>query len=179
MIAQPGRGERCGLALVRRCLLALLVLATTGWGQHARAQTPTFPAVLTAVSATEQPGGQTLVLLTFQPLAPRFSIINNDSTSPSIALALSSRGLTASAPQGLHGLLRFVAFDQQNNLEILHFSTSVKARITAAPVGTTAISLTLAPSTLAAPPPVTAGPVGLPQSVDRCAGRGSDSRSCS
>jgi general secretion pathway protein D len=170
MIAQPRRGEWCGQASVRHCLVALLVLVATAWGQHAGAQTPTLPAVLTAVSATEQPGGQTLVLLNFQPLAPRFSIINNDSTRPSIALALSSRGLTATAPQGLHGLLRSVAFDQQNNLEVLHFSTSVKSRVTVAPIGTTALSLTFAPSAAAAPPPVAAGPIALPQSVEPAPG---------
>jgi general secretion pathway protein D len=107
-----------------------------------------------------------LVLLTFQPLAPRFSIVNNDSTNPAIAFALSSRGLSATAPQGLHGLLRSVAFDQQGAVEVLRFSTTAKARVTAAPVGSTAISLTFAPVSEAAAPAIAAAPVGLPTTTE-------------
>jgi len=138
---------------------ALLVcLAALAHADRARTEThtPQLPAVLTAVSAAEQPGGQALVLLTFQPLAPRFSIIDNDTTRPSIAFALSSRGIGATAPQGLHGLLRSVAFDQQDTVEILHFSTSTKVRVTVAPVGSSAISLTFAPAAGGAAPAETA-----------------------
>ncbi len=127
-----------------------------------------MPAVLTAVSAAEQPGGQAIVLLTFQPLAPRFSIIDNDSTRPSIAFALSSRGVTAAAPQGLHGLLRAVAFDQQDTVEILHFATAAKVRITATPVGPNAISLTFAPAPgAAAPTPAAVQAVAQTTSIER------------
>jgi general secretion pathway protein D len=140
-----------------------------GIGRRAGAETqpPALPAVLTAVAATTQADGQVMVLLTFQPVAPRFSIISNGSTSPSIALALSSRGLSATAPQGLHGLLRSVVFDQQNNVEILRFLTAAKTRITATPVGTTAISLTFASAPAAAPSPEDAAPIGLPVATDR------------
>jgi general secretion pathway protein D len=161
-----------GLTVARLVLLVLLALTgLAGPGRvRAQTQTPTIPTVLTAVSSAEQPGGQTLVLLTFQPLAPRFSIIDSDSTHPSIAFALSARGVNATAPQGLRGLLRSVAFDQQDTVTILHFSTSARARLTATLVGTTAISLTFAPVTEAARATVTAEPVGLPQATERAPG---------
>jgi general secretion pathway protein D len=168
MIAECRQAEPRRLAWLGLALLVLLALAlSAGRRAEAETQAPALPAVLTAVSATTQPDGQVLVLLTFQPIAPRFSISNNDSTSPSIALALSSRGLSATAPQGLHGLLRSVGFDQQNNIEILRFSTTAKTRIVATPVGTTAISLTFASAPTAALSAVVAAPTGLPEATDR------------
>jgi len=168
MIAERRQAEPRRLAALRLVPLVLLALAAASMGRSvlAEAQAPALPAVLSAVAATTQPDGQVLVLLTFQPLAPRFSIVNNDSTSPAIAFALSSRGLSATAPQGLHGLLRSVAFDQQGAVEVLRFSTTAKARVTAAPVGSTAISLTFAPVSEAAAPAIAAGPVGLPTTTE-------------
>ena len=133
-------------------LLVLLAALAHGERSHAQTQTPQLPAILNAVSVADQSGGKALVVLTFQPLAPRFSIIDNDTTRPSIAFALTSHGLGATAPQRLNGLLRAIAFDQQDTVEILHFSTSARVRITAAPVGSTAISLTFEPAPGAAAP---------------------------
>src|SRR5579863_1320403 len=119
MIAECRQAEPRRFGALRLAFLVWLALAC-GMGLRAEAETqaPALPAVLTAVSATTEPDGEMLVLLAFQPIAPRFSIINNDSTNPAIALALSSRGLSATAPQGLHGLLRSVVFDQQGAVEI-------------------------------------------------------------
>jgi len=164
------RREPRGLAAILRGLLTLSVLAAVVCGAGkvgSETQTPALPTVLTAVSAVEQPGGKTLVLLTFQPLAPRFSVLNNDTTKPAIAFALSSRGLGAAAPQGMHGLLRAIAFDQQGAVELLRFSTAVKTRVTAEPAGPTAISLTFAPLAPQAPPPMAAAaPTELPPTTE-------------
>src|SRR5579863_1490308 len=102
MIAECRQAEPRRFGALRLAFLVWLALAC-GMGLRAEAETqaPALPAVLTAVSAT---------------------------TKPAIALALSSRGLSATAPQGLHGLLRSVVFDQQGAVEILRFSTAAKAR---------------------------------------------------
>jgi general secretion pathway protein D len=127
------------------------------------------PAVMTGVSAAEQGPGQTLLLLNFSPLAPKFSIINNDSSTPSIAFALSSRGQGATAPPAAHGLLRSVAFDQNDTVLILHFTLAAKAHIVATPAGTTAISVAMSSSPgLAAQGPPEAD--ASPKTVDRAPG---------
>ena len=148
MIAERRQGQPRGSGAARFAVLALLVLAGLGFADRgwAETQTPPLPAVLTSVSAVDQGHGETLVLLTFQPLAPRYSVINSDTAAPSIAFALSSRGVSATPPPALRGLLRSVVFDQADTVLVLHFSVAAKAHITATLVGTSAISITISPS---------------------------------
>jgi general secretion pathway protein D len=172
VIAERRQGKPREGAAGRLVVLTLLVLAALlpACRLAAETQTPPLPAVLTGVSAADQGGGQSAVVLTFSPVAPKYSIINNDSDKPSIAFALSSRGLSASAPADLHGLLRSVVFDQNDTVLILHFSTAAKAHVTVTPVGTNAISLTIAPEAPAAEPVAADEPGGLPAGEDRAPG---------
>ena len=149
----------------------MLVLAAIVLGGGARAQAQKPPAVLTAVSVADQGHGRTLLLLTFSPAAPKFSVIDDASATPSIAFALSSRGPGVAAPPALQGLLRSVSFDQEDTVLVLHFNAAQAARVTATPVGENTLSLLIAadaPKTAAndsAP-----GPVNLPRSIDRAPG---------
>lgn len=102
--------------------------------------------MLTAVSVDEIGDHGAKVLLTFAPVAPKYSIITNDNDRPAIAFALSSRGSSARAPLGLHGLLRTIDFDQNDTVLILRFLSGESARLTAAPAGENSIALELTPT---------------------------------
>ena len=144
-----------------------LLITCAGRGVLAQTQTPPPPAVLNAVSAAETARGETQVLLTFAPLAPKFSLIDNGTDKASIAFALSSRGLTARVPPSLHGLLRSVSFEQNDTILILHFATAGPVQMTATPVGDQAVSISLAPAAAAASAAVTAAAGPLPKDLVR------------
>ena len=144
MIFEPRNRQSAGfakrLAVAMFALLALSVLPVA-----ARAQTPSPPpAVLTGITTTDTGQGETRVLLTFAPLAPKFSIIGDHSNKPSIAFALSTRASSARAPGALHGFLRSVSVDQNDTILILNFATTGSAQITATQVGDKTVSITLA-----------------------------------
>lgn len=123
----------------------MLVLAVGA--QDAAAQTVPSPppAVLTAVAASEASPGEMRFVLTFAPLAPKFSILRNDTDKPAIAFALSSRGDGARIPTGLKGIVRQVGFEQHDTILILTLETAGPARLTATPVGDRVIALTVTP----------------------------------
>jgi general secretion pathway protein D len=153
----------------RLVLLTLLVLAVVSLPQRLQAQTqpPPSPAVLTAVAAADAGHGETRVLLTFAPYAPRFSIIGNDTDKPSIAFALSSRAPGATSPAALHGLLRSVGFEQTDTILILHFNVASPAEITVTPVGDKIVSLSITPASKPSDSVVSAGAADLPRTVER------------
>jgi general secretion pathway protein D len=131
---------------VRLIVLALCALAVLLWPGRAPAQTqPPPPSVLSAVAVNEAGPAETRILLTFGPLAPRFSIIAGEGDRPSIAFAQSSQAPTARAPSGLRGLVRNLAFEQNDTILILNLGVAAPARLTATPVGERAISLTVVP----------------------------------
>lgn len=110
----------------------------------AQTQSPP-PSILNAINATDTGNGEIRILLTFAPQAPKFSIISNDTDRPSIAFALSSRGSTARAPTSFRGVLRWIAFDQNDTILIVNFQASATARISATAVGEKTISIIIAP----------------------------------
>lgn len=154
------------------CLALCLALAPA---RAARAEIQATPpaALLTGVSASEAGHGATLVLLTFSPAAPKFSIIGQDSDKPGIALAVSSRGPTAGPLAQPHGALRAIAFDQEDTVLVLHFAVSARVHLTATAVGGSAISITLEPpsSAPAAQVASSAAPAGLPAMQDPTPGQ--------
>lgn len=170
MIRERRKRHLWGLAANRLIVLAALVLAAVALPHGLQAQTPPIPTVLTGVSAAESGHGETMVSLTFAPLAPRYSIINNDSDRPSIAFALSSRGLNATVPAPQHGLLRSIAFDQNDTVLVLHFSLAAKSRITATRVGDKAINISFAAAPQAAEALAASGPANLPKAAERAPG---------
>jgi len=167
--AERRQGHARRLAAVGLTWLVLVVASFCAGVARAEYQQPAAPAILTAVSAV--PGGDGLVVvLTFQPQAPRFSIINNDTDRPSIAFALSSRAPTAAQPNGLKGLLRAVAFEQSDTVLIVHLATAGKVHLAAVASGPNAVSLSLSPTTGPASATLAAAQTAFPRAVDRPAG---------
>jgi len=123
------------------------------------------PSTLTAVTAAVSGGGQTVALLNFTPVAPRFQIVGNDTDHPSIALALSTRGPVAPTPSS-HGLLRQIDYEQDGSVLVLHLSVGGRTHIEATPVGATVISLALSPAG-ATEAVAAAPPAALPKAEDR------------
>ncbi len=149
------------------------LVAASAQPRRAQAQTQAAPqpASLTAVTVAEAGPGETRLLLTFAPRAPKYSLVRNDSAQPAIAFALSSRAPGVTAPSGPRGLLRSISFDQEDTVLILDFAASGPVRITVTPVGDKAISLGFATPTpmaqgLAARPPERQ----LPEAIERAPG---------
>lgn len=154
--------------LVTALLLLLIGAAPAG----AQTKPPPPPALLTDVSVASGGPGEVRLLLTFSPLAPKFSILRNGTEQTAIAFALSSRGQTARSPSDLHGILRSVAFEQHDTILIVTLATAGPAEITATPVGDKAISLTITPPKVNhAKTEATEAPHGpLPKAVDPAPG---------
>ena len=164
----PSRDRRgARFAALRLLIVALAVVGFVAQARPLLAQTQPAPppAVLTDISAADTGHGETQILLTFSPLAPKFSIIGNDTGRPSIAFALSSRASSARLAPGQHGLLQSVDFEQNDTILILHLTAAAQARLAATPVGDRTISLSL---TRAPAPAEAAAPTGpLPRSIER------------
>ena len=134
---------------VRGLLLAvsaLWLLATPAAAQTQQTQPQPTPAVLTTVSASEVGPAETRFLLGFTPLAPKYSIISNDSDHPSIAFALSQRGPAARLAANLRGLVRSVAFDQNDSVLILNLAVAAPSHLAVTPVGDQTLNLTVTPA---------------------------------
>jgi general secretion pathway protein D len=145
-------------------LAALLAFALAAQRPASAETGPPQPALLTAVAASDMGQGGALVLLTFQPQAQRFQVVGNDTATPGVAFALSSRGPTAAGPREPHGLLRAVTFEQTQTVLVVRFAATGRAHLTVTPTGPTAVSVQITP---AAPASVAAAPGPLPQSQDR------------
>jgi general secretion pathway protein D len=150
---------------------ALLTLSLCFLGPDARAQSTPQPAALTNITATEQPGGETQLLLTFAPTAPKFSIVKNDSPESGIAFALSSRGSGAQVPTNLKGVVKGLEIQQFDTILVIHFTTmGAVAHVSASPMGDKLIMVTIARPgrAQAAADSGSMAPSGpLPRAVDR------------
>jgi general secretion pathway protein D len=133
-------------AVVRPLLLALSALCL--FASPAVAQTPPqpTPAVLTTLSATEAGPAETRVLIGFAPLAPKYSIISNDSDHPAIAFALSGRGAAVRVPASLRGLVRAIAFEQNDTVLILNLGVAAPSHLEVAAVGDRTLGVTVTPA---------------------------------
>jgi general secretion pathway protein D len=121
------------------------------------------PSVLIDISAKAGDHGETQLLLNFAPQAPTFSIIDNDTDRPSIALGPSSRGSSARIQSPSSGLLRSVSFEQSQSVLVIHMALAAKAHLTATPSGAASIVLALTP---AAAETVAAAVSALPRNVE-------------
>jgi general secretion pathway protein D len=158
---------RLGLLLL--LILALGVLAAPARAQY-QAETQAQPpaAVLTEVSVAKSGRDEAQVVLSFSPLAPKFSIVGDGTDKPAVAFALSSRGQGARFPQALTGLLRSMAIDQQDSVLIVSFAASGPVKVEVVPVGDHLVAIRFSRGTAqpAAPPDQAAsGP--LPRVQDR------------
>ncbi|HWE45335.1 MAG TPA: secretin N-terminal domain-containing protein, partial [Caulobacteraceae bacterium] len=147
-------------------MAAVLILAAPSGDSLAQGQAP---AILTGVTSTEVNGGDLQLTMTFAPASPGYSLIKNDSDTPSIAFGLSSRGSGAAMPAGGKGLLKGIEVQQADTVLILHLTTAGAVHMTATKVGDKVITLTLARPTHAQvarqSQMATSGP--LPEHVER------------
>ena len=127
------------------CLLALSFLVLLSPWADARAQTQPkpIPAVLNKVETAEV-DGETRILLTFSPMAPKFSVIKNDAYDTAVGFALSSRTASAGIPTGLRGVLRSIGFEQADTILILKLEAASPVRISAEKSGSSTITISIA-----------------------------------
>ncbi len=160
------------LSPARWIVTAWLVLSLGATG-HAIADITVPPppaAVLTEVAVKDVSPTETHLVLTFDPKAPTFSILQNDSARVGIGFALSSRGPAARGPSNLHGVLQQIDFEQQETILILRFAASTAINLKAKPEGDRTIVLTLTPTRRAiaqADAGVAAHTGALPKEADR------------
>lgn len=158
-------GRRHSLAAVLIAWVAV-VLSAAFSPACAQTQPPPPPAVLIDVAVAKSNADETQILLTFQPQAPRFSVVGDGTDKPVVALALSSRGLGAKFPQTLRGLIRTMAVEQQDTLLILKFTAASGVKVSVTPAGDRMISLSFSRAQIApASSDVAQGP--LPRTQDR------------
>jgi len=170
MTAQMHGGRRGRALPLGGFVLIACLLASLASPLNAQTLPSAGPAVLQNIAAANGEKGATQVVLTFAPLAPGFSIVDNDDTRVSIAFALSSRGSSARLQGTPAGMLRTVDFEQSDTLLILHLTAAGKAHLTVTPVGDKTIALTLSPVAPAAAPAVTQASGELPKSADPAPG---------
>ena len=169
-----------GLPALSAALCVALALLSLAAPAPALAQSAPPPSVLTGVTGSQDDHGKTLAMLTFAPVAPKFQIIDNDTTHPAIAFALSSRATATTSPHLKQGLLSSVTFEQSDSVLIVHLTVTGVTHVEATPVGDRAISLALTPGQLAVPPPRRRRPrLGLPRSDNRDRPARTALRSCS
>ena len=158
-IAQLYRGHGAAAWLFALIWAVMIALAP---GAAAIAQTP--PAdVLVSVASTDTPTGDVQLVLTFAPNAPGYSLIKNDTDTPSIAFGATSRGPAVVMPTGGKGLLKGIDVQQADTVLILHLTTTGGAvHMAVTKVGGNVLALTLSHGVKA--------PVGGAQAVARPAG---------
>jgi general secretion pathway protein D len=132
--------------------LVLAACALCATPAAAQIQPPPPAAVLDNIAVSAKPTGEAQLTLTFDPLAPKFSIIADGTDKPSIAFALSSRGAGAKYPTQPEGLLRSMSIEQNDTILIIHFVASGPVHLTATASGAKDIQVTLAKGTPAPPP---------------------------
>lgn len=137
--------EPLAKAVARRLvLLTLSALAVLAAGPAA-AQTGYVqpPTVLTGVSVADAGPGESSLLLTFSPVAPKFSIAKNGTDRPTLGFGLSSRGQGAAISGALRGLLRGVDFEQFDTNLIIHLAAATPVQVTETAEGSQALRFTL------------------------------------
>lgn len=149
------------LGLLKVGVIAAVILASGSAGGQSLPSPP--PSILDEVTASDPGHGDTRLVLKFSPAAPKPTIINDGTDSPSVAFPLSTRGTTARALGVGQGLLRAIDFEQSDTVLILHLRTSQKVQIAPLVVDDRTLALQLAP--MRGAQVATVPPAGLPKSV--------------
>jgi general secretion pathway protein D len=156
---------------LRQAVMVALLLAATlvaPAGAVAQTQPEPTPATLNSIAVNDA-GAESRILLTFGPLAPKYSIVANDNDKPSIAFALSSKGAQAKIPPSLRGLVRTIGFEQSDSVLIMTLGAIAPSHLAVTPVGDRAISIAVTPAGQG--PSATGAPAApLPRAVDRAPG---------
>lgn len=134
---------------------------------QAQIQPPPPAAVLNSIAVTETVKDEAQVVLVFDPQAPKFSLIANDTDKPSIGFALSTRGLGAKYPPDLHNLLRTMSVEQADTVLVLHFTASAAAHIAVEQVDAKTIRLRFTKSAPAATGPAPLAATAFGTQVER------------
>ncbi len=136
-----------GFGLTARLpLFAVSAFCLSAAPAAAQTQPQPTPTVLTTLAANEIGSAETRIVLGFAPLAPKYSIISNDSDHPAIAFALSGRGPAVRVPTSLRGLVRAMALEQNDSILILNLGVAAPSHLAVAAVGEQALSLTVTPA---------------------------------
>jgi general secretion pathway protein D len=170
MMARLARVVANWLLFVTLCALASATCGPAA-AQPGYVQPPT---VLTGISVVDTGPNESNLLLTFSPVAPKFSIAKNGTDRPTLGFGLSSRGQGAVLTSALHGMLRSVEFEQFDTNLILHLAAAGSVTVTEAPEGAQALRFTISGGARGARVAAadTIGPAGgaLPQAAVRSAG---------
>ncbi|HKT53644.1 MAG TPA: secretin N-terminal domain-containing protein, partial [Caulobacteraceae bacterium] len=171
-LAKPESGRHAHAGLLLVLAFSWLVLFAAPDGARAQTQYGPPPALLTDISAAPDKDG-VRVALSFTPRAPKFSLINNGTAKPSIAFALSTRGVSAVAPASLNGLLTSLEFEQADTVLVIHFKAASPVQIDVIPDGDQVIHLKLRPAgprhavlADAPPPPVASEPLSADEGFE-------------
>jgi general secretion pathway protein D len=139
------REARIFLVRLRWLLAAFVVsMALVSW-QPAAAQTKPMPTavMLTQIKLVTDTSGEAKFDMVFTPKANTFAPVPSDPTNPSVGFALTTRGPLASSPPGMKGLVRNIAFDQEQTVLIMRFTTTAAASISAAQLDDKTIEVTV------------------------------------
>ncbi len=130
------------LAALILAMLAIPALApVAASAQQARPRA--VPASLTEVLLVSENANESKFRLAFAPRANTFAPVGSDLATPSLGLALTTRGVSAVSPPGLSGLVRQISFEQVESVLIVHFSTAAPATVKAVVVSDTTIEVTV------------------------------------
>ena len=121
--------------------MLLLVFAAAPVAAQTRPQP--VPVALTQVSLISESPEESRFQLSFEPTANSFAPIASQPTQPSIGFALTSRGAHATQPRGMKGLVRAIAFEQQDTILILRFSVTRAASVSAVQSGNKSVEITV------------------------------------
>jgi general secretion pathway protein D len=135
----PGSAVARWLSAFAAFLLVLLT-AAAALAQTAPQQPP---SVLTGVSVVDTSPSENSLLLTFTPVAPKYSVVQNGTDRPAIGFGLTTRGQGASTPARLKGLLRGVEFEQIDTNLLIHMATTAGVQVSISPEGGQALRVTL------------------------------------
>jgi general secretion pathway protein D len=149
--------------------LAFALAAPGATPAHAEAAAP-GPAALTSVDLVEG-AGEMRVILTFNQILPAFSIVSNDSATASLLFSGAVRSSSARVPNGSHGLLASIAFDQGKGGLSVNLTGAQAIHISATPGSTRSLTIEITPAPHAATR-ISAAGSALPSFSDR--GMGED-----
>lgn len=137
------RLHRLALAVVLS--LAAILLA----GRAARAgiqfQPVPPPTSLTAVAASDVSPGESKLVLTFAPIAPKHFLVRDGTDNPAVGLQLTSRGDGARVMEKLHGIIRQVAFDQEGDILLVVLNTAGPSHLTVKKLNDKVLEVTVTP----------------------------------
>jgi general secretion pathway protein D len=140
--------------------VAALVVGLACAGGPGAAEAQAIPAqspgavLITAVTPSEPSPNESRVVLSFNQLAPQFSIMANDANTVTIAFAETHLVPALTFPGGKHGLIQSMTFVQNDSILILTINGVAPIHLAATQLAGRAVSISVVPysATVAAAP---------------------------